>query len=334
MTLSNVTYEIVFRNKGTQPSSGQVAVDFDQTILNYVSSTVPVTSLPGTLMHDYVNLLPFETRSFQISMATAAPLPFGSNVPLNISIDSAGEIASTQNDNSFTYNQKVAMDNNSNAIECLEGETQSVTEIGNYLHYAINFENAGNQVAENITIKSVLDSNKYDINSIQLLYATHPLDLDIRNNEVYYRFTNADIGGPGGHGGILLKIKTNSTMPPGATASLGVEIFFDYQAAAAPVLYAPEDADTTFAVLNVSVYNHDDSIVIYPNPSQSDVFVHSDNNEIIRGIELYDATGRLLQTNIANIETAKIDLTQRTRGIYFLKVTTDKGQKVQKIIRK
>ena len=333
LTLSTVTYEIVLRNKGTQPHSGQVVVNFDEQLLNYVSSTASVSSSPGTLTHDYLNLLPFETRAFVITMATAALLPVGSNVPVNISIDSAGEM-STQNDNAFTYNQKVAAANNSNTVECLEGQTQSLLEIGNYLHYAINFENTGNQVAKNVTIKTVVDGNKYDINSLQLLQATHPLDLDIRNNEVYYRFRNADIGGPGGQGGILLKIKTNSTMPAGSTVNLGAEIFFDYQANAAPVVYTPNDADTTFNVLNVSVYNRDDSIVIYPNPSQSDVFIHCDNNEIIRGIELYDAVGRLLQTNIANTETAKIDLTQRTRGIYFLKVTTDKGQKVQKIIRK
>ncbi|RYG22224.1 MAG: T9SS type A sorting domain-containing protein [Chitinophagaceae bacterium] len=332
--ISNVTYEIVFRNKGTQSHSGQVVLNFNQLLLLYVSSTAPVSSILGTVTHNYSNLAPFETRSFNITMATVALLPVGSNVPVNISIDSASETASTQNDNSFTYNQKVASGNNFNAVECLEGETQPVSQIGNYLHYAINFENAGSQVAKNVTIKTVLDGNKYDINSIQVLSATHPLDLRVRNNEVFATLLNADIGGPGGQGGILLKIKTKSTMPAGSTAILGAEIFFDYRETAAPVVYTPNVANTTFGVLNVSVSNHDESIVIYPNPSQSDVFVHADNNEIIRSIELYDATGRLLQTNIANTETAKIDLTQRTSGIYFLKVTTDKGQKVQKIIRK
>jgi hypothetical protein len=48
---------------------------------------------------------------------------------------------------------------------------------------------------------------------------------------------------------------------------------------------------------------------------------------------LYDIQGRLLQTVLENNTTTVMDLTRRASGVYFLKVTTDKGVKVEKIIR-
>ena len=333
LLFTTVPYEIVFKNKGTQSHSGSLTMNFDNLLLLYQSSTLPVNIGIGSITHNYTNLLPFETRSFVLTLSTVNLLTTGSSLQSTISIDSAGETTPTQNDNNFTYNQRVVSNNNPNKVECLEGYTQPQSEIGKYLHYAINFENSGNQVAKNITIKTELDENKFDINSIQILKTTHPLDLEIINNKAYYKFRNANVGGPGGQGGILLKIKTNPTLPSGSTVIYGAEIFFDYEQNQSPTVSATNNANTTFGTLNVSINNHDNSIVVYPNPSNSYIYINSNINEIIRTVELYDSFGRLLQTNINNSEKASINISDRTRAIYFLKITTDNGQKVEKIIK-
>lgn len=331
---ANVTYEIVFKNKGTQPRSGQLSVNFNQLVLGFLSSTLPVNVGLGSLTHNYANLLPFETRSFVISLTTLQLLNIGGIVQVNLSIDSTGETAANQNDNSYTYRQKVVSNNNPNRIECLEGDALPVSDIGKYLHYAINFENTGNQIAKNITIKTEFDASKYNMNSLQILKSTHALDLEIKNNIAYYKFRNANVGGPGGHGGILLKVKTNPDLPNGTTVSQGAEIYFDYELNDNPNLIITNNQDTVFGTLNVSINDFDNSISVYPNPTNSIIYVNSKTSETINNIELYDSLGRLLQTNITNTEQASIDLTQRANGVYFLKITSDNGQKVERIIKK
>jgi hypothetical protein len=40
-----------------------------------------------------------------------------------------------------------------------------------------------------------------------------------------------------------------------------------------------------------------------------------------------------LQTSLENNTNAVIDISQKSNGIYFLKITSDKGTKVEKIVK-
>jgi hypothetical protein len=50
-------------------------------------------------------------------------------------------------------------------------------------------------------------------------------------------------------------------------------------------------------------------------------------------MELYDIQGRLLQSAAVNDSNVKLDLTQRASGMYFVKVKTEAGAKVEKIVK-
>lgn len=70
---------------------------------------------------------------------------------------------------------------------------------------------------------------------------------------------------------------------------------------------------------------------IYPNPSFSSVNISSE--ELIRSIELYDISGRVVYTEV-NINSKKFILSNKEiiPGMYFAKITTDYGQVTTKII--
>jgi hypothetical protein len=70
---------------------------------------------------------------------------------------------------------------------------------------------------------------------------------------------------------------------------------------------------------------------MYPNPVKNDVNISCDG--IIETVELYDIQGRMLHTEIVNENVAKFDLSDKAKGIYFIRVTTNIGQKVEKIIK-
>ena len=180
----------------------------------------------------------------------------------------------------------------------------------------------------------MFDATKFDVNSLQILDESHPLDLQIENEKALYHMRNISLGGPGGQGTVLLKIKTNNTIPTGTTVSVDTKIFFDYtyNTNTSPLVITTNTANTTFQTLSVSVNSVDSSISVYPNPTSSIINIESDDD--IRTVELYDIYGRLLQTNLTASEKTILDISQRTEGTYFLKITSDKGQKVEKIVKK
>ncbi|PZR22909.1 MAG: hypothetical protein DI539_04520 [Flavobacterium psychrophilum] len=79
-------------------------------------------------------------------------------------------------------------------------------------------------------------------------------------------------------------------------------------------------------------FMNDNSLAVYPNPSNGIVNVSASG--VIKQLELYDIQGRLLQTKATNETNVSFDLTGRAAGIYLLKVATDNGSKVQKLIKK
>lgn len=74
------------------------------------------------------------------------------------------------------------------------------------------------------------------------------------------------------------------------------------------------------------------SVRMYPNPANDKVKV--DSEFVISKIELYDLSGRLIQTAFANDFSAELELTNRAAGMYLLKINTEDGIKVEKLMKK
>ncbi|MBL0012690.1 MAG: T9SS type A sorting domain-containing protein [Flavobacterium sp.] len=199
------------------------------------------------------------------------------------------------------------------------------------MHYNINFENVGTADAVNVVIKDLIDTTMFDMNSLQLLYASHPVETKIDGNKVEFIFENINlppsiIDPIGGHGNVLFKIKTLPTLLVGDQIANIANIYFDYNA---PI--ETNEARSTFATLNNSNFVKDASISIAPNPAKNNVIVTSKGN--LKSIELFDVQGRILQTILEDKHTATIDISNQSNGIYFLKVTTEIGSSVEKLVK-
>jgi len=73
-------------------------------------------------------------------------------------------------------------------------------------------------------------------------------------------------------------------------------------------------------------------ISVYPNPASDVVYINNNSGEKIESISLGDITGRTIKY-LKNNDT-KIDLQGLSKGVYILKVKTDKGLSIQKVIKK
>lgn len=330
-------YLLFIKNKGNQPLSGSVNLVFDDARTDFVSALPNAdTVAPNSLTWNYTNLLPFETRTIALTLNINSPLEtpaVNSNdiLPFTATINPiVGD--DLPEDNVFNLNQIVVNSFDPNDINCLEGEIVPPSEIGKYLHYVARFENTGNYQAENVVVKIVIDPTKYDVNTLQLLNTSHLADTKITGNIVEFIFRNINLapaaGDPpvGGHGTIMFKLKSKSTLVSGDEVSNKADIFFDYNA---PI--TTNDARTTFALLSNPGFIKDASVVLHPNPTKGNLKIDTDHT--IKSIELYDVQGRILQTSIENTTTAKLDITNKTNGIYFVKITTERGTNIEKVVK-
>ncbi len=72
-------------------------------------------------------------------------------------------------------------------------------------------------------------------------------------------------------------------------------------------------------------------IKVFPNPTNSTININGNNT--IKTIELYDNQGRVLVTKEVNANQTNLDISGYTNGVYFVKITTDAGIKLEKVIK-
>jgi hypothetical protein len=326
-------YKIVYKNKGNQVMSQINGLNFlyNNNLMSLVStSVVPSTQAVGGLQWDYANLMPFESRSILVTFLINAPTNISNPVNIDdvltftaVVLPQAGDDNVT--DNTFVFNQTVVGSYDPNDITCLQGNLVQPTLIGEYLHYLIRFENTGTAPAENIVVKTEIDATQYNINSMQMLAASHNASIKRTGNKIEFIFQNIQLVS-GGHGNILLKIKSNGSLVEGDSVTESAAIYFDYNF---PVI--TNDEETVFATLGINNPNMDATISIYPNPVKDVVTIRSASQ--IQSIQLYDVQGRLLQTMVIDKNEYQFNLSERTNGVYFVKITSDGGVKIEKIIK-
>ncbi len=325
----NANYRIVYKNKGNTTLSGNVVFNYNDAILDFVSSSpLPFTLTEGTVTWDFTDLAPLQTRTIYFTLHVNSPLDtppvvIGDQLDFTASINPVLN-DETPEDNVFNYKQIVVGSYDPNNIECLEGDTVATDYIGQYLHYVVNFENTGNYPTENIVVRIEIDPTKYDINTLQLLTTSHEVYAVITGNVIEFIFEQVQLDS-GGHGNILFKLKTNPSLANGDVVSKRADIFFDYN--------APVDtgmASTLFQTLNTGD-PVDVSLSVYPNPSNG--LVNISGQYEIKSVQLYDIQGRLLQTQVTSATQATLDISNQASGVYFVKITTEAGSKVERIIR-
>lgn len=324
-------YLITFKNKGNYTySEGIVGLQFNDAFLDFISASQnPMLQTAGQLQWSFTNLHPFESRgiivTFNVNGPTEVP-PVNSGDHLNFTVSSfPSEVDETPLDNTFAYHQMVVGSFDPNDKTCLEGNIIAPEVIGNYLHYSINFENTGTAAAERIVVKDIIDTTKFDISTLQVLNTSHPVATKMTGNKVEFMFDNINLA-PAAHGNVVFKIKTKSNLSIGTTVSNKAEIYFDYNF---PV--ETNTATSTFQLLNTTAFEVDNSVTIYPNPARDTIAVNADS--AIKTIQLFDVQGRIMHSSLVDDTKSNLDITSYSRGIYFVKATTAKGTKIQKIIK-
>lgn len=323
-------YKLIIKNKGNQNLSGTIVLNYDDAVLEFVSALpAQVSATGGAITWNYSNLLPFENRSIAVvfnlnSPTENPPLIAGDVLEFSAVVNPLGG-DETPEDNEFSLERVVGGSMDPNGIVCLEGDFEEADAIGDYLHYAVNFENIGQDPAQFVVVTNEIDIEKFDINSLEIVNTSHDTDIILEGNVITFRFNDINLE-PGVYGSVVYKIKTLAILEEGDYVNNDAVIVFDFNE---PI--ATNTATTTFQTLSRGDFATDESVKVYPNPSASVVNIIASTN--LQAVELYDVQGRLLQLGTLNEANGTLDISQRATGIYVLKIKTDAGVKVEKIAK-
>lgn len=326
-------YNIIYKNKGNTIQSGTLVFNYNENVIDYMSATLsPSSQSSGTLNWNFTNLLPFETKEITVTVKlntpTQIPAVNGGDV-LHYTAQINGANDETPTDNNFSLNQTVVNSFDPNDKTCLEGTSIAKTQVGDYVHYLIRFENTGTANARNIVVKDEIDTSKFDISSLVSLDGSHSYVTRITNsNIVEFIFENIQLPFDDAHndGYVAFKIKTKSTLNTGDTFSNTAKIYFDYNFPIVTNTYTTSIAST---LATSEIKNDKNAMSIYPNPVKDILYINSTTE--VNKVVIYDAAGRVI-TSMAT-KGNSVNVSDLPRGNYLIKLFLKDKISVLKFIK-
>lgn len=327
------SYHLVIKNKGTVPLSGTIDFQYEDAKLSFLSASEVVSSqTTNTLTFDYSDLLPFETRYINLEFIVFPPPTVSSDDLLESTATLYPLLGdASETDNSFSLSQLVVNAYDPNDIRVLEGETITLEEADDYLHYIIRFQNTGTASAINIRVNNVLD-DQLDWSSLQLESLSHPGRAEITDgNHIDFIFENINLpdstaNEPASHGFIAYKIKPKADVVIGDVFSNTAAIYFDFNP---PIITNTVMTEIVNLVATTDIAIS--TLQLYPNPASEVLNIES--TTIMNTIRVYELNGRLLRTFTPHSETFSLDATTLAEGFYFVAIKSADGVQMMKFVK-
>lgn len=363
-------YKIKVINKGTSFSSFEVSLGYPSELMTIVSASHPFDEGQDQLTWQHENLSPFKSYEITFHMKMNTPMD---SPPLNQDdllqlvaqvVTPIGTDISPEN-NIFWLNQIVVNSSDPNDKTCLQGEVIMDTLLGTYLDYLIRFENLGTAKAKNVVVRDIFDPWVFDLTSIEVTDASHPVFTRINYDDVEFIFEDINLSFKDSinDGFIAFKIKTiPDWLEVGDTIKNTAGIFFDFNFPVVTNTYktvvaTDQDMDGFNSISdcddnNASIFPGAEEIanngidedcdgldiivaiedpeketfVVYPNPATNSIVL----NRKVGQIEFYDLVGQklLVKNNVQNV-----DISMLPKGLIYLKVSDNGNRYSQKIIK-
>jgi uncharacterized repeat protein (TIGR01451 family) len=296
----DTSYQIVYKNIGTEQLTGSITFQFDSSKMNFLGASESINSQSaGIVTFDFSDLNPFETRTINLDFNILTP-PTTNIDDILVFTATINPITNdaTENDNVFSFEQTVIGSYDPNDITVLEGDEILFEDVDKYLHYVIRFQNTGTASAINVKVSNTLDQ-KLDWTTMQLESLSHTGRVEITNgSEINFIFddinlpdsTNDELNS---HGFVAYKIYFDFN-PPIITNTVSTEIIDDE-------LSIQDDTQSIFK--------------LYPNPTNGLLSITS--NLPISIVKVYNSIGQLMYlcTN-----SDSIDLSNFESGIYIIEL--------------
>lgn len=201
---------------------------------------------------------------------------------------------------------------NGGSYTCLDGtELNNMTEPTSHTNNLHSIFNCDSVVVENISVISAdLSVTKDD--------DTHTLTANQAGAQ-YQWYKNCDTEAT------PIENATEQSYKPTESGFYSVEI--DY-------LNCTFYSDCINAVITGNELVTAGDISLYPNPVSNELFIINNGQTSITQVQILDITGKTIVQNCKLTDDSSIDVSSLTQGVYLLKIETDKGNIIDKFIKK
>ncbi len=326
--------KITYKNIGVAATGGTITfVKPPQITTLTVSQAGTATNTTG-FTYNFTNLLPNETRTFNVTMTVPlVPLVnINELLTATVSISApANDINLTNNSNSNTQIVVNSFDPNDKMES--RGKTIPFNQFtqDDYFIYTIRFQNLGTADAIDVRIEDVLNA-KIDETSVLMVSSSHNYTLKRINNLLVWDFKNiylspAILNDAGSKGYVQFMVKLKPGFQAGDIIPNNASIYFDSNPAIVTATF-----NSKFTVpLGITTFD-DNSLVLYPNPANNLVQIDLINtNEQVKSIVIYDMLGKEVKTiAVTTTSSLSVDVSDVSKGMYLVEITSESNLKVTK----
>jgi uncharacterized repeat protein (TIGR01451 family) len=316
------------KNIGTLPMSGTVFCLLDSNRLFF--NTIPLQTNYNQTTHliswDFINLLPNQSRNFEI-MQTIDPA-----TPLGLLVQDIFYLNSTTND---TITSNDTCHSNGIVISSYDPNLKQVTpplylqqNVDTVLSYTILFQNTGTDTARFINVYDTLDAD-LDTNYIFDVAASHAYILHRSGNVLRFEFPNIMLPDSfhnelKSHGHIHYKVRLKQGTLLNTQINNTAYIYFDFNSAIVT------NTTVNLVVNNISIEEEEAArLQISPNPSQGliNIDLNGYNNRSYV-LNFADLTGKILFTKAIEQSISKtiVDLSFFDNGCYIISLKYENGK--------
>ncbi len=319
---------VILKNEGTAPMSGTLYAKLDSNRLffnalplqtNYVSAT-------KTVIWNFANILPFQSRSFSIFEMIDPTTPLGLPVKDLFYITSTTNDSNAGNDSCYSNGTVVgSYDPNLKQVSPPLYLQQNVDTV---LSYTILFQNTGTDTARFINVYDTLDA-ALDTNYIFDVAASHAYILHRSGNVLRFEFPNIMLPDSfhnelKSHGHIHYKVRLKQGTLLNTQINNTAYIYFDFNSAIVT------NTTVNLVVNNISMGEvENDRLHVSPNPTQGVInIVMNGNNNRSYALNITDLTGKILfeKTIEQNISKTIVDLSFLDNGCYIISLNNENGK--------
>lgn len=325
------SYIMVITNNATPANNVTVSLQFDSSKLAFYPASTPWVLSGNTLTYTYNAMQPFATHAMPVYFLVAQPptVQGGMVLSYTATVSATGSDANPAN-NTYVLNQTVVNSYDPNDINVAQGSSITPAQTANDLNYTIRFQNTGTASAIRVRVETTLDAN-LDWNSFRFLASDHEPVVQRNGNKVTFLFENIYLPAeqddePGSHGYITYRIKPVSGIQLGQSMQATANIYFDYNPAVVTntvttTVMQPMGVDSAAASL----------FSMYPNPANGTVNLNLNADSGTATIT--DILGKTVATATLHHQTS-LDISALKSGMYFVKVTCNGKEAVQKLVVK
>ncbi|MBK7690509.1 MAG: T9SS type A sorting domain-containing protein [Bacteroidetes bacterium] len=334
----NKTFYFAYHNYNCPILGGSLTVTLDPSV-DYLNATPAPTSVVG-------NTLTWNMASIglgqYLQVNTFIPLANANNIPFVIG-DSvchtsviAGAIAGdwnlSNNTKSSCYYIGTAYDPNDKKVSPKGAGAGGNVDFGTEFSYNVRFQNTGNSPAINVVVLDTLEAD-LDPSSVVVTGRSHYMLFTQTGNVLKFEFPNIMLPDSttdfdASQGGVTYKVKHKTGLVEGTQINNEAHIYFDLNPPIVTNTTVNTLVNTATGSSSVTIGN---GFEVYPNPvtTECKILLNDLNSKIIC-FEIQNQIGEKLQKLIPSSNSLNVSLANYSAGIYFIRITDDKGNIFQK----